>query len=80
MFIRRKTLERLLNDHARTAAAERRELIQTIQQQNDRIMFLAGKPWDTPPSELPTGVLPVDEPDDTADPSDLPDDLGFDPY
>lgn len=80
MFIRRKTLERLLNDQARTAAAERRELLQVISQQADRIMYLAGKPWDTPPSELPTGVLPDDEFEDTVDPSDLPDDLGFDPY
>lgn len=78
MWIRRKTLERLLSDQQRTHQADRRELLQVIATQNDRLMFLAGRTWDMPPhTDSSVWDEPVDEP--SYDPGDLPDDLGTDP-
>lgn len=82
MFIRRKTLERMLTDRDRAGARDRDTLLHVIADQNDRIAHLAGRQYTLTPLQLdePVAVL-LDEPGESyPDPEQLPDDLGPDPY
>jgi hypothetical protein len=72
-------MERLLGDQQRAHQADRRELIELIREQNDRIMYLAGRQYAPTPLETAVALTePVEQDDEETipDPWQLPDDLG----
>lgn len=79
MLVRRRTLDRLLADQQRAHQRDRAELVQIIRDQNDRIMFLAGRQYTPTPLDLHTEPELIDTTGDELtfdDPWQLPDDLG----
>lgn len=80
MLVRRKTMERLLQDQQRAHQRDRAELVQLIRTQNEQLLFLAGKQWAPTPLDLQLAEAePVDTSEDEwsmPDPWQLPDDLG----
>lgn len=49
MFVRRKTLERMLTDRERAHARERDEWVRERRDLLDRIMYMADRTWTPPP-------------------------------